>query len=308
MAPKEEEAPDPISLVLEGRPRDLGDGFQVRRTLPSMQRRTVGPFTFFDHFGPVRMPPGQGLDVRPHPHIGLATVTYLFEGEIVHRDSLGSVQTIRAGDVNWMVAGRGVVHSERSSPGERERGPRLHGLQLWVALPLEKEECAPTFEHVEGSTLPVVRGQGTEVRVILGAAYGVVSPVATPSETLYVEARLEQGAVLDVPLDVKERAAYVVEGTVGCGLRRFEAGEMIVFRGGVPAQLRAVESARVMLVGGARLEGDRFLWWNFVASSKELLERAKRDWRERSSQAGQSSPRFPTVPGDDVEYIPLPET
>jgi redox-sensitive bicupin YhaK (pirin superfamily) len=297
--PRCREAAEPaLELVVEGRERDLGDGFRVRRLLPSAERRLVGPFVFFDQMGPVAMPPGRGLDVRPHPHVNLATVTYLFEGEILHRDSLGTEQAIRPGALNWMTAGRGIVHSERSPAAAREKGVRLHGLQLWVALPKAHEEVAPGFQHHPADRLPSLARKGAQLRVIAGNAYGMASPVRVLSPLFYVEARLEPDAVLPVPDEHAERAAYVVEGSVGCDGDAHGPGVMLVFREGAPVQLRARERSRVMLLGGAPLDGERHVWWNFVSSSPERIERAKRDWREG---------RFPKVPGDEREFIPLPD-
>jgi redox-sensitive bicupin YhaK (pirin superfamily) len=286
-----------VELVIEARPRDLG-GFSVRRTLPVAARRLIGPFVFFDHFGPMRFPPGEGMTVRPHPHIGLATVSYLFDGEIMHRDSLGSAQPIRPGDVNWMTAGRGIVHSERSAPERREQGGGLHGIQLWVALPLEDEETEPRFEHTPASALPRIAGTGVRLAVILGEAYGARSPVNVASPTFYVDAELDPNAVLEVPEAYEERAAYVVAGSVACEGANFHEGTMVVFRPGTRVSVLAREPARVMLLGGAKLAGERHIWWNFVSSSLERIERAKADWREG---------RFPLVPGDEIERIPLPE-
>jgi redox-sensitive bicupin YhaK (pirin superfamily) len=287
-----------IDVLLEARTRDIGD-FSVRRVLPASQRRLVGPFIFFDHFGPVRLPAGRGLDVRPHPHIALATVTYLFEGEILHRDSLGSVQAIRPGDVNWMVAGRGIVHSERSPEAERRLGPRLHGLQCWVALPLEHEEAQPSFQHHGRADLPAVQRPGAELDVLVGAAYGASSPVAVLSPTLYVHARLDAGAHLPVEGKYEERAVYVVEGTIRCEGRPFSSGTMVVLQPAAEAAIEAEGPARIMIVGGDRLAGERHVWWNFVSSSPARIEQAKEDWR---------SGRFPGVPGDEDEFIPLPES
>ncbi len=286
-----------IELLLESRARDIGD-FAVRRVLPASQRRLVGPFIFFDHFGPVRLPAGSGMDVRPHPHIGLATVTYLFEGEILHRDSLGSQQAIRPGDINWMVAGRGIVHSERSPEAERQAGPRLHGLQCWVALPRAHEETAPSFQHHGGASLPSLRRPGVALDVLVGAAYGAESPVQVLSPTLYVHARLEAGACLPIEDTYPERGVYVVEGSIRCDGRRFATGTMVVLRPSVPAAIEAEGPARVMVVGGDRLEGERTVWWNFVASSRARIEQARDDWRNG---------RFPKVPGDAVDFIPLPD-
>jgi redox-sensitive bicupin YhaK (pirin superfamily) len=288
-----------IELVIHGRPRGLGDGFMVRRALPSPMRRLVGPFIFFDHFGPVVLAPGEGMDVRPHPHIGLATVTYLFEGEIVHRDSLGSHQTIVPGDVNWMTAGRGIVHSERTGEARRRSGSRMHGLQLWVALPTAHEETEPAFRHDAASTLPVVSRPAATLRVVAGEAYGARSPVPVLSPLFYVDASLEAGAELALPDEHEERAVYVVEGAIEEGGERFDAGTMIVASKGAKVAVRAPAGpARVMLLGGAPLDGPRHIDWNFVSSSKERIEKAKGDWRER---------RFPKVPGDEVEWIPLPD-
>jgi redox-sensitive bicupin YhaK (pirin superfamily) len=286
-----------IDLVIRARPRDLG-GFTVGRVLPFIQRRRVGPFTFFDHMGPARMPAGQGMDVRPHPHIGLATVTYLFEGEIIHRDSLGSHQAIRPGDVNWMLAGRGIVHSERSSAEARASGVSIHGIQSWLALPLANEENAPSFEHHPAHTIPTLERNGVTLDVIAGTALGARSPVSVLCPTLYVHARMPAGTSLSIDTEHQERAVYVVEGRVTCDGEDFEAGSLIVLRAGRDATLTAHASSRLMLIGGATLDGERLLYWNFVASTQARLEQAKHDWRER---------RFPAVPGDDVEFIPLPE-
>jgi redox-sensitive bicupin YhaK (pirin superfamily) len=286
-----------VELLLEARPRDIG-GFSVRRVLPSGRRRMVGPFIFFDHMGPAQLPLGSGLDVRPHPHICLATVTFLFEGEIIHRDSLGSLQAIRPGDINWMVAGRGIVHSERSSPQARAQGVKLHGLQCWVALPLEHEEAEPSFQHHDRSALPTARLPGAELDVLVGSAYGVHAPVRVLSPTLYVHAQLAAGARLPIDGDYQDRAVYVVQGSITCDDRPFASGTMVVLRRGAPATISCAEPARVMIVGGDRLAGERHVWWNYVASSLARIERAKDDWRDG---------RFPPVPGDEVEFIPLPE-
>ena len=288
---------DSIELVIAARPRDLGT-FVVRRALPSTRRRLIGPFIFFDHMGPVRLPAGIGMDVRPHPHIGLATVTYLFEGEIDHRDSLGSTQTIRPGDVNWMLAGRGIVHSERSGPESRAAGPSIHGIQSWVALPLEDEQAEPHFVHHASATIPTVQLDGARLDVVAGTAYGQRSPVGVSSPTLYVHARLEAGARVPVDSTHEERALYVVDGSLSCDGLTFTAGTMLVLRPGANVTMAAEHAARVMLVGGARLAGERNIFWNFVSSSNERIERAKDDWTKG---------RFPKVPGDDVEFTPLPE-
>ena len=283
--------------ILDGRRRDLG-GFSVRRILPAVERRMVGPFIFFDHMGPADFEAGHGIDVRPHPHIALATVTYLFEGEIMHRDSLGSAQPIRPGAVNWMIAGRGIVHSERTPPDVRGRASRLDGIQSWVALPKAREEDAPRFEHHPAESIPRVERAGAILRVLAGSAFGVTSPVGVASPTLYVDCALERGATLEVPDEHEERALYVAHGSVVCDGETLGDGQMLVLARGAHASVRAVEGARVMLLGGAPLDGERHIYWNFVASTTERIEKAKRDWRED---------RFPKVPGDDIERIPLPE-
>jgi len=290
-------ASESIELVIGARPRDLG-GFAVRRVLPSTQRRLVGPFVFFDHMGPAHMPAGAGVDVRPHPHIELATVTYLFDGDLDHRDSLGTVQRIRPGDVNWMVAGRGIVHSERSSPESRRAGVRIHGIQSWVALPVDNERTEPRFEHHAAAAIPKLSRGGAALEVIAGAAFGLRSPVGVLSPTLYVHAALDAGAQLAIDDTHEERAVYVVEGELACDGRAFRPGCMIVLRPGVRATVSAEQPARAMIVGGGKLAGERHVYWNFVSSSPERIEQAKDDWKNG---------RFPKVPGDDVEFIPLPE-
>jgi redox-sensitive bicupin YhaK (pirin superfamily) len=291
-------APSAVATIVDARERDLG-GFSVRRTLPSAARRMVGPFTFFDHFGPVDFKPGQGMSVRPHPHIGLATVTYLFEGEIVHRDSLGSHQAIRPGDINWMTAGRGIVHSERTAPDRVERGARLHGLQLWVALPTVLEESEPSFHHHPSSVMPERSLGGVDLRLLAGTAYGMSSPVACLSPLFYVDAVMPAGSELALTSEHEERAAYVVEGAIQCAGEHAEVGRMLVLKSEKNVIVRAERTARIVLVGGAPLDGERHVDWNFVSSSKERIARARRDWKEG---------RFPKVPGDEVEFIPLPET
>lgn len=288
----------PVVAVLSAESRDLGEGFRVGRVLPAMARRQVGPFVFFDHMGPAIFGPGHGIDVRPHPHIGLATVTYLFEGEILHRDSVGSHQPIRPGDVNWMTAGRGIVHSERTAPDTRVAGHALHGLQLWVALPRAHEETEPAFAHHPAATLPEVAVGDATVRVLAGTAFGVTSPVETLAELFYADVALPSGASIAAPEGFAERAAYVVEGEVCCGDTRAVSGQMLVF-GDVAAELTALGDARLVLLGGAPLDGPRHLVWNFVSSSKARLEEARRDWVED---------RFPKVPGDEAERIPFPGT
>jgi redox-sensitive bicupin YhaK (pirin superfamily) len=290
-------ASEAVELLIEARPRDLG-GFSVRRALPSPRRRLVGPWVFLDQMGPAELPLGSGLDVRPHPHIGLATVTYLFEGEILHRDSLGSLQPIRPGDVNWMLAGRGIVHSERSSAEARKAGVRVHGLQSWIALPREHEEDEPRFEHHPAATIPKLEREGALLEVVAGTAYGLRSPVGVLSPTLYVHARLDPGAQLAIDDSHAQRAIYVVQGTLGCDGRSFQTGTLIVLRPGKHVRVRAQGAARVMLLGGAPLPGQRHIYWNFVSSSLDRIEQAKSDWQNQ---------RFPKVPDDEFEFTPLPE-
>ena len=282
------------SLVIRPKTKDLGD-FAVRRVLPAPRQRMVGPFIFFDHMGPAEFPPGKGIQVRPHPHIGIATVTYLFEGEIMHRDDLGFVQPIRQGAVNLMTAGRGIVHSERAGDDLNETS-RLHGIQSWIALPEEEQECDPSFLHYPAGDLPGIDVDGVKVRVIMGDAYGQSSPVRTYSSTLYLECQMEEGATLTLPDNYSERAAYVVSGRVSDGAEEFGEGVMVVIADGTQATLCAAESSRVMIIGGNQL-GERHIYWNFVSSSRERIEQAKSDWREG---------RFGKVPGDE-EFIPLPD-
>jgi redox-sensitive bicupin YhaK (pirin superfamily) len=274
--------------------KDLGGGFVVRRVLPSAQRQAVGPFLFFDHFGPITAQPSDDHDVRPHPHIGLATVTYLFEGEILHRDSLGTVQPIRAGEVNWMTAGHGIVHSERTPPGLRGIESRLFGIQIWVALPLAHEEDAPAFSHHEN--LPLFQENGVSVRLILGDLFGMSSPVPTISPMFYADVSLAAGKGIAIPSDPDERAVYVVEGAIEIGGQPYKEGELLVFEMGVDVLLRGAPGARILVFGGPALESPRYVWWNFVSSRRERIEQAAEDWR-----AG----RFPPVPGE-TEFIPLP--
>jgi len=285
-----------IAHVVAARGRDLG-GFEVRRVLPWGGGRMVGPFIFLDQMGPVAFAPGQGIDVRPHPHIGLATVTYLFEGELVHRDSLGVVQTIRPGDVNWMTAGRGIVHSERTGPEMRASGQRMYGLQSWVALPGEYEEAEPAFDHTAAAKLPEQNKNGAKLRVIAGRAFGLASPVRVFSEMFYVDVVMSKGAALYLPDEYAERAAYVLQGTVAAEQREFGAGTLLIFTAESRAQLVAKDASRVALLGGAPLEDQRHIWWNFVSSSRERIELAKRQWAQGV---------FPQVPGE-TEFIPLPE-
>ncbi|MGD1880490.1 MAG: pirin family protein [Kiloniellaceae bacterium] len=290
---------DAVDIVIVPRVGDIGD-FEVRRVLPFAKRRMVGPFIFLDEFGPVTLPAGKGLDVRPHPHIGLSTLTYLFEGEIMHRDSLGMVQAIRPGAANWMTAGRGIVHSERSDDAERARAAPLHGMQSWVALPLDHEETAPAFSHHAEADLPVIETGGAWLRLIAGTAYGARSPVTVFSDLFYLHAELQPGASLALPEEHAERAFYVVDGAVTLGGAEYGSATMVVVKPDIAVTVTATTASRLMLLGGAPLAGPggsrRHIWWNFVASTPERIEQAKADWR-----AG----RFPAVPGDD-EFIPLP--
>jgi redox-sensitive bicupin YhaK (pirin superfamily) len=283
-----------VEMVLRPQERDLG-GFSVRRLLPTAQRKMVGPWIFFDHMGPARFPRGGGIGVRPHPHIGIATVTYLFEGEILHRDSLGSLQPIRPGDVNLMVAGRGIVHSERERPEVTATEHVLDGLQLWLALPDAEEEREPAFLHFSAERIPTVMIDGVPVRVIIGSAYGVRSPVPVYSDTLYLEARLQAGQALPLA-NAEERAVYVVSGSLEARDTEMPAQSMTIFSSEPDVVLEATQPSRIALIGGQSV-GRRYIEWNFVSSRPERIERAKRDWREG---------RFPTVPGDEEEFIPLP--
>jgi len=291
-----------LETVIATRAREIVDGFKVRRALPSARRRMVGPFIFLDQMGPEVLRAGRGLDVAPHPHIGLATVTYLFAGELLHRDGLGTVQLIRPGEVNWMTAGSGIAHSERTPRETRRADNELFGIQSWVAMPRRDEETAPTFAHHGAGELPVVEGEGKRVRLISGSLYGARSPVRTLSEMFYADVTLAAGARLPLPAEHEERAAYVVEGAVELPTDGgvFGAGQLLVFKPGVEVTLAAppMSPARLMLLGGAPVDGPRHIWWNFVSSSKERIEQAKEDWR-----AG----RFARVP-EETEFIPLPET
>lgn len=286
--------------------KDLGDGFVVRRLLPAAQARTVGPFVFFDHMGPVEFAPGTGMDVRPHPHIGLATVTYLFEGAIMHRDSLGNALEIRPDAVNWMIAGRGIVHSERSPDAQRAAGQRLHGIQTWVALPTADEEMAPEFVHVSADQVPRLEQPGVRLSVIAGDAWGLVSPVPVRSRTLYVAAEMVFGAHIELPVDHEERAVYVASGSLTVDGEPLDTGEMLILPPR-PVRLRALEKTQALLLGGDRLdlglEGTvdhpRHMRWNFVSSRRERIEQAVAQWSAQDPQA------FPPVPGE-TEFIPYP--
>jgi hypothetical protein len=283
-------------IILNPHQRDLG-GFSVRRVLPGFPQKMVGPFIFFDHFGPVSFQRGQGVDVRPHPHIGLATVTYLFEGAMMHRDSLGTVQRIDPGDVNWMTAGLGIVHSERTPTEERVAGHRLHGLQTWVALPRSHERADPSFSHQPKTALPEMHLPGVRVRLLVGSAFGKQAPTPTFSPIFYVAVEMAEGAELDLPPEHEERGVYLLDGELSVGGAPVPPFHLAVLPPGENVKIRATSAARLMLLGGAKMDGDRHIWWNFVASSRELIDTASDRWRERG---------FPPVPGE-TEFIPLPE-
>ncbi len=288
---------DAIETLIIPNARDI-DGFSVRRALPTARRRLVGPFIFFDRMGPAILRGGQALDVRPHPHIGLSTVTYLFDGRIRHRDSLGTEMVIEPGDVNLMTAGRGIVHSERS-PEELRGGPlSISGLQTWLALPDGKEEIAPLFENTARADLPTIEAEGITGRVVIGAFHGWRSPVATASETLYADLTIAPGARLQIPAEAEERAIYVLDGDVEIAGDRFPADRLIAFKPGAEIVVSSGRGAHLMLFGGASLGSKRYIWWNFVSSSKERIEQAKQEWR---------TGRFDIVPGDEEEFVPLPE-
>ncbi|MBC8072375.1 MAG: pirin family protein [Deltaproteobacteria bacterium] len=285
-----------IEHLLESRPRDVA-GLAVRRVLPVLAQRSVGPFVFFDHMGPAVLAPGTGVDVPPHPHIGLATVTYLFAGELVHRDTLGSHQVIRPGDVNWMAAGRGIAHSERSGEAARAEGATVHGIQSWFALPKGHEQDAPSFEHHGAASLPVIERGGSRLTIVAGTAWGERSPVGVLSPTLYVDARFDTDATVVLDEEHEQRAVYVAEGELEHDGKLARPGMLMVLAPGGHPELRAHAATRAMLLGGAKLDGPRHIWWNFVASDATRIEQAKRDWAED---------RFGEVPGDSAERVPLP--
>lgn len=285
---------DVIELLIAPRTKDLG-GFNVRRILPYAKRRMVGPFIFFDHLGPATFEPQKGIDVRPHPHINLATVTYLFEGSLMHRDSLGTVQNITPGAINLMTAGRGITHSERSSDEVRATTETLHALQLWLALPEDQAECEPAFAHYAADTLPQLRKTGASIRVMIGSAHGASSPVTTYSPTLYVEYQLDAGVSIELP-PAQERAIYIVSGEVEIRRTPVPQHHMAVLAADEEIQLYATQDTRVVLIGGDTV-GERHIWWNFIAATQERIEQAKQDWKNGN---------FPSVPGED-EFIPLPE-
>jgi redox-sensitive bicupin YhaK (pirin superfamily) len=288
---------DAIEHVIVPRARDIG-GFEVRRALPSAAKQMVGPFIFFDQMGPAEFLLGTGMDVRPHPHIGLATVTYLFQGEIWHRDSLGTALPIRPGELNLMTAGSGIVHSERTGADERARPHELYGIQAWAALPKSHEEGAPAFAHHGVDDLPRITGEGKRVRLIMGEMYGQRSPVEFPHPSFYAEAMLAPGAVLPLDPAYDERAVYIVAGEIDIAGDTFEAGRLLIFRPGDRISILALSHARLMLLGGEPMDGPRHIWWNFVSSSKDRIDAAKADWKAK---------RFGTVPGDAEEFIPAPE-
>ncbi len=289
---------DALELTIVPRVRDLGDGFSVRRALPHGRRQMVGPFVFFDQLGPVQFVAGQALDVRPHPHIGLATVTYMFEGRVTHRDSEGNALEITPGAMNLMTAGRGIAHSERTPANGRAGGEGLFFIQSWIALPRDHEEMAPRFEHFDAEELPVIEDRGMQARVIAGSSFGQKSPVGMVSEWFYAEVLLAAGATAPLDADHEERAIYVAEGEVDIAGDKFAAPQLLVFRPGDRITVKAIEPARLMFLGGAALEGPRYVWWNFVSSRRERIEQAKEDW---------TTGRFGLVPGDATEFIPLPE-
>jgi len=286
-----------IDLVILPPSRDLGDGFTVRRALPQPQRRMVGPFIFFDQMGPVELRDGQGLDVRPHPHIGLATVTYLFDGEIMHRDSLGSVQPIRPGELNWMSAGAGITHSERSPDAARHGGSKLFGLQLWVALPAGQEESAPSFQHHDAGAIPSGEMDGVVIRQIVGRMDGLAAPVKTLSEMIYAEIAMPPGTRYCIPSEQIERAFYLIEGAVTVDGQSFAPAELVILKPHAEIVLASERGARLVLVGGEPFPERRFIYWNFVSSRAERIEQAKADWRAQA---------FAAVPGEH-EFIPLPD-
>ncbi len=286
-----------IQTLIVPRAVDLGE-MTVRRALPSTKRQMVGPFIFFDQMGPAEFLTDQGIDVRPHPHINLATLTYLFDGEIMHRDSLGTEQTIKPGAVNWMRAGRGIVHSERTSAQRRRDGQRLFGIQTWMALPADQEEDDPAFLHHGAETLPVIEAGGITARLIAGRAFGQISPLETASETLYADIQLAADRSMPIDAGYEERAIYTISGTIDVAGDAFEPAQLLVLRPGDELIVTAASEARFMLFGGAPMEGPRYIWWNFVSSRPERIAAAKEEWAKG---------RFDTVPGDEAEFIPLPE-
>jgi hypothetical protein len=295
-APGDRARAEAIEILIVPRAVDLGE-MEVRRALPSTQRQMVGPFIFFDQMGPAAFLTDQGINVRPHPHINLATLTYLFEGQILHRDSLGTEQAIEPGAVNWMRAGRGIVHSERTSEERRRDGQRLFGIQTWMALPEDREEDDPAFLHHAAEALPVIDADGVTARLIAGSALGATSPLQTASDTLYADVQLARGRAMPIDPAYEERALYTIAGEIEVAGIGFEPAQLVVLRPGDPVTVRARADARFMLFGGAPMGGPRYIWWNFVSSRRERIEAAKEEWARG---------RFDTVPGDEVEFIPLP--
>lgn len=286
-----------VEMLISAKPKDLGGGFIVRRSLPHMKRRMIGPFIFFDHMGPVDLQVGNGMDVRPHPHIGLSTLTYLFKGEIVHRDTLGFEQEIRPGAVNWMTAGSGVAHSERSSQTARQREQQIHGLQIWIALPKEAEEVKSSFHHHGEKDIPTLRYEGADIRVVAGEFEKLKSPVATYSDLVYLDLKLFRNQPLSLPHNGMDLGIYVVEGAVKVGDTVVQAGDMAALSKAQEIRIEPLEDTQAMLLGGTPFAEDRFIWWNFVSSSQERIEKAKQDWREQN---------FGKIRGE-TEFIPLPE-
>ena len=294
---------DQIETVIIPRAKDLG-GFEVRRALPCLKRQMIGPFIFFDQMGPAEFLTNEGIDVRPHPHIGLATVTYLLKGEILHRDSLGTTQRIKPGEVNWMIAGKGITHSERTAEDVRQQPSELFGLQTWIALPEKDEETSPGFQHLAEGSLPVIEDNDKHIQLILGKLYGEEVPITTFSDMFYADVQLQAGAQLPLDPDHEEHGVYVLDGEVEIAGQSFGRHHMLTFRTGDRITIRAKKASRIMLLGGDTLEGPRHLWWNFVASSKEKIEAAKEAWRQGDWESG----RFHLPPDDNDEFIPLPET
>lgn len=286
-----------VDLIIKPQEHDLG-AFSVRRSLPAAERQMVGPFILFDHFGPATLPKDQPINIRPHPHIGLATLTWLFEGSIMHRDSLGSAQEIHPGEVNWMTAGSGIVHSERTPERLLGQEQRVFGLQIWMALPRAHEETAPSFQHYTANELPVIEGDGVKATIVAGRAWGQASPVAVYSDTLYVNMTLRAGAKTEIAAEHEERAVYLLSGCIDIDGTRFGPRGMVVLTPGVATTIDAVEETHLVLSGGEKMDGPRIKWWNLVSSRQDRIDQAKADW---------SAGRFPKVPGDEVEFIPLPD-
>jgi redox-sensitive bicupin YhaK (pirin superfamily) len=290
-----------LERIITSRERDIG-GLTVRRILPYVSKRAVGPFVFFDHMGPADFPPGHGMDVRPHPHINLATVTYLFEGVINHRDSLGSEQLIEPGAVNWMTAGRGIVHSERTPPAVRARGSRINGIQCWVALPVELEETEPGFSHHPADSLPEINHDGIRVRLLLGEAMGRRSPVPVHSSMFYLEVDMPAGKIFDFPCAGAEAAVYIVDGEIECNGEPVHSNFMAVAGKDADLRMRSLKQSRLMILGGESL-GARYMDWNFISSRKDRIESAQAEWLRGPG----ATRNFPKIPGDDAEFIPLPQ-